>query len=177
VPGVFRRLALASVLFAAGCAKLPDYTPPPQRAALTGTDSGGLSYFLSMSNPNADAYIVEGIEAHTEGSGFRWAYAHPLLRFLVPRIDRPRFVMDFALPETTFRVTGPVTLSISLNGRPFDRPHFDHAGQQHYEHDVPLELLRANAINLVAIEPDKVYTAPADGVKLGFPLSRVGFVD
>jgi hypothetical protein len=161
----------------AGCAKLPDYAPPPQREALPGADSSGLSYFLSMSNPNADAYIVGGIEAHTEGSGFRWAYAHPVLRFLVPRIDHPRFVMDFALPETAFRVTGPVTLSISLNGRAFDRARFDHPGQQHYEHEVPGDFLRSNAINLVAIDPDKLYTAPADGVKLGFPLSRVGFVD
>jgi hypothetical protein len=161
----------------AGCANLPDYGPPPQREALPGPDSSGLSYFLSMSNPNADAYIVQGIAAHTEGSGFRWAFAHPVLRFLVPRIDHPRFVMDFALPETTFRATGPVTLSISLNGRAFDHPRFDHPGQQHYEHDVPPQLLRADAINLVAIDPDKLYTAPADSVKLGFPLSRVGFVD
>jgi hypothetical protein len=177
VPGVFHRIALASALVAAGCAKLPDYAPPPQREALRGPDSSGLSYFLSMSNPNADAYIVQGIAAYTEGSGFRWAFAHPVLRFLVPRIDHPRFMMDFALPETTFRATGPVTLSISLNGRPFDRPRFDHPGQQHYEHDVAPQLLRADAINLVAIDPDKLYTSPADGVELGFPLSRVGFVD
>ena len=85
--------------------------------------------------------------------------------------------MDFALPETTFRVTGPVTLAISLNGSPFDRPRFDHPGPQHYEHEVPAQLLRADAINLVAIDPDKLYTAPVDGVKLGFPLSRVGFLD
>jgi hypothetical protein len=170
-------MALASALVAAGCAKLPDYAPPPQREALRGPEPSGLSYFLSMSNPNADAYIVQGIAAYTEGSGFRWAFAHPVLRFLVPRIDHPRFIMDFALPETTFRATGPVTLSISLNGLPFDRPRFDHPGPQHYEHDVAPQLLRAGAINLVAIDPDKLYTSAADGVKLGFPLSRVGFVD
>lgn len=129
-----------------------------------------------MSNPNADAYIVQGISGHTEGGGFRWAYVHPVLRFRLPRTDHLRLAMDFALPETTFRVTGPVTLSISLNSRLFDRPRFDHGGQQHYERDVPPDFLRADAINLVAINPDKLYTAP-DGVKLGFPLSRVGFVE
>jgi hypothetical protein len=161
----------------AGCAHLPDYAPPPQREALTGTESGGLGYFLSMSNPNADAYIVQGVEAQTENGGFRWAYAHPVLRFQVPRTDRLRFVMDFALPDITFQVTGPVILSISVNGRPFDHPRFDRAGQQHYERDVPPDLLRANAVNLVSIDPDKLYTAPRDGAKLGFPLSRVGFIE
>ena len=130
-----------------------------------------------MSNPNADAYIVQGIGGHTEVGGFRWAFAHPVLRFRLPRTDHLRFAMDFALPETTFRVTGPVTLAISFNGRPFDRPSFERAGQKHYERDVPRDFLRADAINLVAIDPDKVYTAPQDGMKLGFPLSRVGFVE
>jgi hypothetical protein len=164
-------------LFAAGCANLPDYAPPPQREALPGAESGGFSSFLSMSNPNADAYIVQGVAAHTEGPGFRWTYAHPVLRFRLPGVERLRFVMDFALPEITFRVTGPVTLSISLNGRPFDHPRFDHPGQEHYERDVPPDYLRADAINLVAIDPDKLYTAPEDSAKLGFPLSRVGFVE
>jgi hypothetical protein len=130
-----------------------------------------------MSNPNADAYIVQGVAAHTEGTGFRWTYAHPMLRFRLPRVEHLRFVMDFAIPETTFRVTGPLTLSISLNGRPFDHPRFDHPGQQHYESEVPPDLLHADGMNLVAVDPDKLYTAPEDGVKLGFPLSRVGFVE
>jgi hypothetical protein len=85
--------------------------------------------------------------------------------------------MDFALPNPTFRVTGPVTLSIAVNGRAFDHPRFEHSGQQHYERDVPAGFLHFGAINLVSIDPDKIYTAPEDGAKLGFPLSRLGFVE
>ncbi len=130
-----------------------------------------------MSNPNAAAYIVQGIASNTEGNGYRWAFAHPVLRFVVPQIERPKFLLDFWLPDTTLRVTGPLTLSISFNGRLFDRPRFAQIGAQHYQREVPAGFLHANAINLVSIDPDKVYTAPADGAKLSFPISRVGFVE
>jgi hypothetical protein len=130
-----------------------------------------------MTNPNADAYIVQGIGHGTEGTGYRWTFAHPVLRFRVPRVERPRFLIDFALPPATFSVTGPVTLTISFNGRLFDRPRFEQSGPQHYEREVPPGFLHVDAINQVSIDPDKVYTAPADGAKLGFPLSRVGFLE
>jgi hypothetical protein len=172
-----RLLSFIPVVLASGCAGLPDYSPPPQRASLPGADTGGLSYFVSMANPNAGAYIVQGISSTTEGAGYRWAFAHPVLRFLVPRIEHLAFVMDFALPAQTFRVTGPLTLAISFNGRFFDRARFEQPGQQHYQRDVPAGFLHPDAVNLVSIDPDKVYTAPEDGAKLSFPLARVGFAE
>jgi hypothetical protein len=171
-----RLIRFVPALLAAGCSQLPDYPPPPQREPLPRADPTHLSYFLNMANPNANAYIVQGIGDKTEGGGFRWAFAHPVLRFLVPPMDHPKFLMDFALPEPTFRVTGPVTLTFSLNGRFFDKRRFAEMGQQHYEREVPGGWLRFGALNLVSIDPDKVFTAE-DGVRLGFPLSRVGFVE
>ena len=173
---VHRLLGVVTALVAAGCNALPDYPPPPQREALIRPAANGLSYFLNVANPNADAYIVQGIGAKTEGGGFRWAFAHPVLRFTVPPMDHPKFVMDFALPEPTFRVTGPLTLTFSINGRFFDQRRFAEMGQQHYEREVPAGFLRIGALNLVSIDPDKVFTAE-DGAKLGFPFSRAGFVE
>jgi hypothetical protein len=160
----------------AGCNQLPDYPPPPQRESLVRPDRAALSYFLNMASANASAYIVQDIGDRTESRGFRWAFAHPVLRFLVPPMDHPKFLMDFALPESTFRVTGPDTLTFSLNGQFFDRRRFAEMGQQHYEREMPDGFLRFGAVNLVAIDPDKVYVAE-DGVKLGFPVTRVGFVE
>ena len=37
--------------------------------------------------------------------------------------------------------------------------------------------MRANAINLVAIDPDPVWVSQADGGRLGFILSRAGFTE
>jgi hypothetical protein len=171
-----RLIGLAPALLAVGCHQLPDYPPPPQREPLVRADTAGLSYFLNVANLNADAYVVQGIGSATEGWGFRWAFAHPVLRFLVPPMDHPKFVMDFALPEPTFRVTGPVTLTFSINGRLFDNRGFAEMGQQHYEHEVPEGFLRFGALNLVSIAPDKLFVAK-DGAKLGFVFSRAGFVE
>ena len=163
-------------LLAAGCNQLPDYPPPPQRPALVRPDGSGPSYFLNVANPNADAYIVQGIGDQTEGRGFRWAFAHPVLRFFVPSMHHPKFLLDFALPEPTFRVTGPVTLTFSINGRFLDERRFREMGQQHYEREIPEGFLRFGALNLVSIDPDKVFVAE-DGAKLSFPFSRAGFVE
>jgi hypothetical protein len=177
VPRVLIIMMLPAV-FGAGCSALPDsYPPPPQRQPLPTPSAAALSYFLSMSNPNADAYIVQGISLDTEGTGYRWTFEHPVLRFLVPRMDHPKLVMDFALPERVFRTTGPMTLTFSLNGKYMDRSTCMRPGQLHYEHEVPAELVHWDAINLVSIDPDKVWTSPADGTRLGFVVSRVGFVE
>jgi hypothetical protein len=172
----FNLILLSMVLFA-GCTRLPEYFPPPeQRIALTVPPPGVLGYFLSMADPNADAYLVKDVADHGPGT-WRWVYDHPVLRFLVPDVPRLKFAMDFAIPERTMRETGPVTLTFKINGVLLDRLRCERPGEQHYSHDVPPQLLRINAINLVAIDPDPVWVSKADGGRLGFILSRAGFTE
>ena len=129
-----------------------------------------------MDDPQADLYLVQDFQDHGPGT-WRWAYAHPILRFLVPDVPRLKFTMDFAIPERTFRETGPVTLTFRLNGREFGRFRCEQAGELHASHPVPGDLLRRGAVNLVAIDPDPVWVSKADGGRLGFILSRAGFTD
>ena len=129
-----------------------------------------------MSDATADAYLVRDFAAR-DGGGTRWAYDHPVLRFFVPVAPRLRFYLEFALPERAFRETGPVTLTFRINGEVLDRHCFETAGHQHYTHDVPPALLRANAVNLVAIDPEPVWVSKADGGRLGFILARAGFLE
>lgn len=172
-----RSLIVLPLLACAACTRLPDtYSPPAQRAPLTTPPPTSLSYFVSLSDPNADAYLVHDF-APSDGGASRWALDHPVLRFFVPAAPRLRFAMDFALPERTFRDTGPVTLTFRINGELLDRHRCDTAGQQHYEHDVPPPLLRPNAVNLVAIDPDPVWVSKSDGGRIGFVLARAGFTD
>lgn len=128
-----------------------------------------------MSDPDADSYIVGGFREKSEGP-WRWTHEHPVLRFYLPQLGRANFSMAFALPEQTFRLTGPVTLTFSINGRTLDRARYDKPGEQQYTHDVPAEFLKPNGINQVAIDPDKV-AAPNPGEKLGFVLIRAGFAE
>ena len=159
------------------CTRQPEtFAPPPQRIALYVPPPGALGPFLSMSDPNADAYLAHDIADHGPGT-WRWAYDHPVLRFSLPAVTRVNFSMDFAIPERTFRDTGPITLTIRVNGALLDRYRCDAPGEQHYSHYVPTDLIRPNAVNIVAIDPDPVWVSKADGGHLGFILSRAGFTE
>jgi len=163
-------------LLLAGCSKGPDiYAPPAQRQSLTvpGT-SGSLGNFVSMTDPAVNAYIVKDVSDTTEGN-WRWTYRRPELRFFLTKADHLRFTMDFSFPQRTLRETGPVTLSFFINGKLLDKQKFAESGGQHYEKDVPPEMLHAGAVNNVAIEPDKVWVSKTDGAVLGFILTRAGF--
>jgi hypothetical protein len=168
---------LSAVCWCTACTRQPESFPPPvQRAALLVPKGGELGYFLSMADPHADAYLVKDVAPEGPGT-WRWVYDHPVLRFSVPDVPRLKFVMDFAIPARTMRETGPVTLTISINGQVLDRLLCDQPGEQHYAHDVPHELMRPNAINQVAIDPNPVWVSKADGGRLGFILSRAGFTE
>ena len=150
-------LALLSIVLCAGCTRLPESFPPPeQRAPLTVPLAGPLGYFVSMADPNADAYLVKDVADSGPGT-WRWVYGHPVLRFFVPDVPRLKFAMDFAIPERTMRETGPVTLTFTVNGKLLDRLRCEKPGEQHYAHDVPPGMLRAGAINLVCL----LYTSPS----------------
>ena len=169
--------AIAAVCWCGACSRQPVSFPPPvQRTALIVPKSGELGYFLSMADPGADRYLVKDVASEGPGT-WRWVYDHPVLRFLVPDVTPLRFAMDFAIPERTFSETGPVTLTISINGQLLDRLRCEQPGEQHYAHDVPAGMLRPNAINLVAIDPHPVWVSKADGGRLGFILSRAGFTE
>jgi len=137
---------------------------------------GTLGHFVYMSQADADAYIVGGMREKSEGP-WRWAHDRPVLRFYLPEAGRLRFQMDLSLPENTFHETGPVTLTLALNGTVFDRVRYDKPGPQRYDHAAPAELLRANAVNLVAITPDKTAERAQGGERLGFVLTSAGFAE
>jgi len=135
-----------------------------------------LGSLVAMSDPNASAYVVQGFREKSEGP-WRWAHDHPALRFFLPEVGRINFTMDLSFPEQNLRQTGPVTLTLAINGKPFDRVRFDQPGAHQYRHPVPPELVRQNSINTVAIEPDKTVGRPEGGERLGFVLTRAGFVE
>jgi hypothetical protein len=169
---VFILLALAG----AGCgSRLEWYRPPAQRASLSLPSSLPFGYFVAMSDPNAGAYIVGGFRDQSEGV-WRWTHEHPVLQFYVPRVPRLRFLMDLTFPEQTFAQTGPVEVTIRVNGREFDRVRYTKAGSDEYARETPWEWLHADGVNTVALEPDKTAVGPG-GERLGFVLTRAGFVE
>lgn len=171
------RLAIvAAALALAGCSGLPDtYAPPMQRQPLQVSENSYLGAYAAMNNTSADAYIVKDISTTAEGGSWRWTFRRPELQFFLPSDAPMKFVMEFAIAGQTFARTGPVTLSVFINDKLLGHFRYDKPGSYRLEKPVPAGLLKADSLNNVAIEPDKVWVSPADGAVLGFILTGAGF--
>ena len=173
---MLRPVLFLLALSAAGCGSRPVWYPPPeQRPSLSLPSSLPFGYFVAMSDPNADAYLVGGFRNQSEGS-WRWTHDHPTLQFYLPKVPRLRFLMDLTFPDQTFAQTGPVEITIRINGREFDRVRYTKPGSQEYARDAPWEFLHPDGVNTVALDPDKTAAGPG-GERLGFVLTRAGFVE
>jgi hypothetical protein len=159
------------------CISQPDtYAPPTQRRPLNVEDPSPLKAFVNMNDTDAKLHFVKDISDSLEGGVWRWARRKPTLMLTVPNTAGWKFAADITISDLTFKDTGPVTITVVVNGHELTKQRYDKPGPQHIEQPVPPEWLRAKAENLVSIEADKVWIAPEDKVVLGFVLTRAGFV-
>src|SRR6266851_1801626 len=172
----FRLYILFLTCILSGCVNIPDsYAPPVQRKPLGGTEPNPIGHFVQMGDLNATAYIVKDVAEGAEAGSWRWARKRPELRFFLDNVDNLSFKVDFSIAETLLRETGPVTISVFINGNPLDVLKYSEAGEKHFEKPVPAKSLRAKAMNIAAMEIDKVWGSKSDGAVLGFILTRAGF--
>lgn len=171
-------IAVVSALLAlAGCAPAPEsYAPPFQRSLPAGPEPRPVASFVNMGDPDADSYILRDVSPGAEGDQWRWTFQRPELRFWLESKASQQFVADISLPEATFRETGPVTISFFVNGNLLVRQHCPRSGDYHIRKEVPATWLRTDTFTIVAAESDKHWVSPADGARLGFILTRIGFV-
>jgi hypothetical protein len=150
------------------------YPPPPQRSTDLGPDPGGVGPFVAMDDATADDYIVSDIIS--EHGYRRWAFLHPELRFKVKSVDRLKFAVEFAVPEVTFKDTGPITVACAVNGRTLATVHCVKAGDYKVEQPVPKGLVEAEKIIRVTFETTPRWVSPLDGAQLSFLLRSAGFI-
>jgi hypothetical protein len=126
-----------------------------------------------MNDPDADAFLVRDISP--ESGQTRWAFLHPELRLSVADARHLTFAAEFAIPEVTFRVTGPVTVQCEVNGKKLVALRCDHAGDYRLEHAVPEGLVEVQKPIRVTFEANPRWVSPEDGAQLSFLLRSVGF--
>ncbi|HWQ55219.1 MAG TPA: hypothetical protein VN442_16150 [Bryobacteraceae bacterium] len=172
---LIRFLLVIVALVATGCSRSPEPFPPPeQRVGPLVEKPATFGAFIAMNDPHADAYILGDVSPKVEANVWRWTFRRPELQFQVPSAEGWKFVMDFAIAGATFERTGPVALSVSINGRKLQQQRYTKPGQYKMEFAVPPDALKAGALNHVMIEPDKVWIS-TDGTALGFILVSAGF--
>jgi hypothetical protein len=172
------RLALLALFAVAlGCSNYPESYPPPiQRTATTSSGAPRFRSFLEMNQPGVEGYFIADIRA-LEGNAWRWTGPRPAMRFILEKTEELKFVMDFAIPGVTFEQTGPVTVSVHVNGRLLGRERYTVYGEEHLESPVDPSWLTAGEDTIVELEIDPPWLAPDNQTKLGFILSRAGFVE
>jgi len=148
---------------------------PPQRSnADLGPDPDGVMAFVRMDEPQAPEYLVHDI---SPDPGFRrWAFVHPELRFRVNQTSGLTFSADFAVPEVTFKVTGPVTVSYSVNGEKLGAVRCDHWGDYEIRKPVPDGLIQPGKYIRVTFDANPRWVSPEDGAQLSFMLRSAGFI-
>lgn len=148
---------------------------PPQQHYSAASDPNPLPSFFEMGDLRLNPLIVRDISTTPEGAGWRWTRVKPTLSFPLG-VSAPRsFAMDFTIIDTVFKTTGPVTLSVSINGHLLGTARCEHAGDFHFEKPVPAEWLAGSDYAVVEAAIDKFWTVPTDGTKVGYILAREGF--
>lgn len=175
-PFVLRRgmvVVLAGVLTGACGRRAGSFPLPAQQSLDLGPDPGGLRGVVKMDDPDADAFLVRDISS--EHGVSRWAFRNPELRLRVTDARDLKFVVEFAIPDVTFRVTGPVTVSCAVNGKTLATMRCGHAGDYRMEHAVPKGLVEPGQPIHVTFEANPRWISPDDGAQLSFLLRSAGF--
>lgn len=130
---------------------------------------------MKFGDPDQARFVLQDIGP---GDGQAWTFDHPKLRFWV--LPRPglRFALTIRMVEQTLRDTGPVTISIHVNGHPLGSIRAAHEGDYHFEEPVPIEWIQRGEPVDVSMEADRLWTDPArppGAMRLGFLIVEAGF--
>jgi hypothetical protein len=172
---VRHRLFIASIAaLASSCQNMPEpYAPPVQRQPFEEGRPHKILRVVNMTDGDWLTHLVQDISPSEPGT-WKWTGQKPTVKVVVRTNQGLRYLIDFTLAEATLKDTGPVTITFLVNDRPLDSVRYTTAGEHHFEKAVPAEWIEPMKETLVAASIDKVWTAPADGVKLGFILMRIG---
>ena len=131
---------------------------------------------VEMSDPDVDDHIVRDIGPAQDKAPWRWTEKRPTLKVLVLDTKGLKFLTDFAIWEDSMKQTGPVTISFFIGDKLLDKMTYDTPGPKHFEKPVNSDWLQTVNDTVLGAEIDKTYTAPLDGAKFGFIITRMGLV-
>jgi len=131
---------------------------------------------MTFGEKQAPEHIVSDVVAGSGTEVWRWTNQKPTLKFVVMEANRWTFQIAFALPEATWKQTGPVTLRVYVSDQLIATAANLPSGRHELRWPVPAGLLKANVETIVRMELDKVFIAEADQARLGMILENAGFV-
>jgi len=127
-----------------------------------------------MAAPWASEYVVRDILIGPDPSPFRWTTERPELKFRVTGAGPWKLVVNFAVAETTFLTTGPVTIEFFIDANSLGSSVCNRHGPYRFEKDVPPGWLKPGTDTHVSAFADRKWTSPQDGARLSFLLVDAG---
>jgi hypothetical protein len=131
---------------------------------------------VAMNDPDVDQYTVKDFAPAVPGIYWRWTYDRPELRIWLKQAANLRVAMDFGIVAETFKTTGPVTVTLFVNGKAAVSKKYKVAGDYHLEAPVPAGWITVPGFATVAAEARPIWIAPRDGQHLGIVIVRAGFL-
>ncbi|MBI4890056.1 MAG: hypothetical protein HY821_05470 [Acidobacteria bacterium] len=168
-------LLLPAVLALAACSPYPaPIPPPPQRAPFEADHPQLLKHHFSMSEATAYRYILVGVLPLLGDGGWRWTEKRAIFQFQLPSTQNLIFNADITVPDVSFQQTGPVNITIRIDGHLLDTVHFDRDEKRLYRKPVPAAWLTTARPVQVTMEIDKLMRT-ADNKTWGFIVTSLGF--
>lgn len=156
------------------CACGPSLVPlPPQQPLAQAEDPPDYRFLVRMVVPSADKRIVKDIGGNA--ALFRWTAGEPSIKVKLPDSGPWVAQIEFAIAEATWKETGPVTVSIAMNGRELGSSRYERFGEQTIKVPVPPDVLPDGGEATLSARIEPVWVAPSDGAKLGVLLKSMGF--
>ena len=169
------RWSLPVMLALSACARYPEsYAPPDQRPNFE--DPERWERVIHMIDVDAPDHFVADI-TDPLATNWRWTGKRPMVHLNIPAQTYPtqsrlRYNIEFAIPQETFRWTGPVTLTFLVNGHALDMQRYDAVGSYQLEKDVPPNWIARGGDVRLGAEIDKVFSST--GRTYGFLLIAIG---
>jgi hypothetical protein len=165
---------LAGGVFAlTSCQEFPPAYPLPEQRPAFDVFKTHSARMVNMGDTDAESRFVRDISSELDGS-WRWSLARPAVRIRVRADQNLKYKIDFTLPDVTFKDTGPVTITFTVNDHVLDRILYTRAGEEHFEKPVPPQWMEAGKDAIVGAEIDKLWTSQRDGKQFGFIITRIG---
>jgi hypothetical protein len=170
----WRLVVIAALAVLTSCTPDVEFPPPAQRPVPQGHERPVLRTQIHMDDSDADGFIGQDVEPAAPGTELRWTNAHPRFRLWPDETGGREINLRFQLLPETVSVTGPVTVSITVNSRKVAAPVFSAAQWYDYSHPVPDEMLAGSLPVLVGLDVSPVFTRKSEGSKLGIYLYSIG---
>ena len=166
--------ALACVLALAACAPDIRFAPPPQKTLPQGVERPIVHPSIDMSDLRSEGFIIQDVLTLDGPSEFAWTNHRPRFQVWLDDGASRVFRMRIGVPEETFTSTGPVTVSVLVNGQRIAAPRFDQPGMHDYECPVAEALLAEHSPAIVGLDIQPVFLDPRTHKELGVLLYLIG---